>query len=127
MATPLLKTSYLVSVAVFDPRSVYFGDVQAVTTIGLRLTRIDWPTGRCTGADVLIPWSKVAMAYVATPAHDACLFLDDALSLSKQWTASSATQTRQESATSQPLAGSAPSIVVNRVEPASKTPETDGE
>lgn len=49
----------------------YAGQVQAVDSLGVRLTGVDWFVGTFTGYDFYFPWSNVlGITAIVTPEHD---------------------------------------------------------
>ena len=45
--------------------------MQAVDEHCIRLTLVDWLIGRAAGYDLVIAWSNIEAALIATPEHDA--------------------------------------------------------
>ncbi len=60
------------------PLRCYVGEVQAVDDRGVRITLVDWVTGRAVGNDLFAPWAEISAALVCTPDHDRGLFGEDA-------------------------------------------------
>ena len=63
------------------PLRCYVGEIQAIDERGLRLTLVDWMSGRMVGNDFFAPWSEITSALVCTKNHDAEMFGESA----KNW------------------------------------------
>jgi hypothetical protein len=55
----------------------HVGQVQAVDGQGVRLSQIDWAIGNFSNWDIFIPWGEIRWARMATPEHDATLFVKE--------------------------------------------------
>jgi len=74
--SPELRAGWVVLVVLRRPLSgdlrCYVGEMQRTSTLGLRITTVDWITGGFTGADFWFPWADIAAVEVYTEQH----FLD---------------------------------------------------
>jgi len=52
------------------PLNSYVGTVQALDGHGIRITLVDWISGRADGWDLFLPWSSIQSALVATHSHN---------------------------------------------------------
>jgi hypothetical protein len=83
---PVIAPGYLAAVVLKRGSftTVPVGQVQAVDDWAIRLTLVDWITGRFTGSDLLIPRKQIKSILLATPLHSAELFGDEARWLQEQ-------------------------------------------
>ena len=52
------------------PLRCYVGEVQATDERGVRITLIDWLTGRANSYDLFVSWENITSSLVCTPEHD---------------------------------------------------------
>lgn len=71
---PELKSGWLVVVVLRQPlygdMRTWVGEVQQCSTIGLRITSMDWMIGMCSGADFWFPWTDIVAIETYTDKHD---------------------------------------------------------
>ncbi len=78
---PTLKPGWWVAVVLKPgaaPFRCYVGKIQTIDAQGMRLTLVDWFTGRPSNWDFFVPHANVESALVCTDQHDSTQFGDAA-------------------------------------------------